>query len=593
MPERMSDKTFKLWQERLRFAKNTWMRKGLIGTQQASVMRMLIEFYRGNQWAHLSGIPGLEDEDLACVNKIFPVANTINGDVASRNPKVQVFPRNEDSAGKAIPVENLINYDIEELNFKRQSNKALSGHLFAPFWAVRHGFTPSEETETEGGRRLHLYRPAKPDRPWIRAWPCWNTLMDPRAESFHVDEGLEWVAFREVQFLEDIKDNPNMISRQDLGDYAGNISPEWQETGPRDGFDWRDDPDKDRLVELFTVYEAREQTWFQMTLDSLTKPLRNPDEWPIPWETLPVSIFQVNEQIDTPFPLSIMDECAPIQVEMNRLRTMMYQLVFRLRRLLMYQKNSIDNDEVKKVEDGAINELIACSGVPRDVIQMVTSGVFPQELLQYWGLLEEDLREVVGQSKMGRAQRINVETAHEVERVQQGQDVNTGRIVDAYETFNHDIIRLYMQGRRTTMDITGPEIVRIVGQQDADGLQQWGRVEPGDLHGDFDFHVVHGSTRPRDREREAQQAALDLQIAQGMTDQFKLDFWVRRFCEARGVDPARGMNPNSLVASYVRNLDEIRRQAQIGEEAPAGGGPAGGGLNPAAAIASNAGGLTQ
>ncbi|MFQ5766718.1 MAG: hypothetical protein ACE5ID_01855, partial [Acidobacteriota bacterium] len=54
------------------------------------------------------------------------------------NPQVQVFPRNPDYSGHARGVENLINYDIEELNFKRQMNRALTHHLFAPFsWPWR------------------------------------------------------------------------------------------------------------------------------------------------------------------------------------------------------------------------------------------------------------------------------------------------------------------------------------------------------------------------------------------------------------------------------------------------------------------------
>ena len=585
MAERMTPKHFKEWRERLRYAKGVWQRKGLIGTQEASTMRLLIELNRGNQWENIRGIPGIDEDLLSTVNKIFPTANTIKGEVASRNPKVQVFPRNPESAPMATTVEHLINYDIEELQFKRQSNRALSHHLFAPFGVIRHGFTPREEFESEDGSRMQLYRPAKADRPYIRSWPIWNVLIDPTCETFHVDDGAWWCAYRDILWLEDIKNNPNMAHPDELKNFAGNVSPEWQQMRTAE-FDGDDDPDKEKYVEVYTVYESRERTWFQITLDGIDTPLRQPDDWPIPWETLPISIFAANDQLDTPFSLSIMDEAAPIQVEMNRLRTMMDELVFRLRRVIGYDKNKVDQDELAKFEDAAINEMIGVTGIPADVFQMVSSGVFPQELLQYLSVLEADLREVTGVSKMGKAERINVETAHEASFVQQGQDVNTARISDAFEDFNRDVIRLYMQGRRATMDITGPEIVRIVGRRDADGLQQWGTVDPSDLHGDFEFHVVHGSTRKKDREADAQKAALDLQVATGLPDIFKIEYFARKFVESREHPPQDSLTEQALTASAVRTVDTIRRNAQQGEE-----GPADGGINPAvaSALSSNAG----
>ncbi len=563
----MNKKEFKLWQDRLRFAKGVWTRKGLIGSEP-STMRLLIELNRGNQWSHLANTFGdLDPEFYATANKVFPIANSIEGEVAARNPRVQVFPNTPEATAVASPIEHLINFDIEELNFKRQSNATLKHALWAPFGVIRHGFTPKEEFETldDRPRRLQLYRPAKPDRPWIQHKPIWDVLMDPTSRSFHVDDGMWWVALRDIMWLEDIKANPNMISREDLKNYAGNISPEWKEMRTAE-FDADDDPDKGSYVEVWTVYESRERTWFQVTLDGLDKPLRERNDWPIPWETLPVSIFQVNEQADTPFPLAIMDGVPPIQIEINRLRTMMGQLVFRLRRLIVYDKNKIDSDEANKIEDAAIMEMITCKGLPSEAIAEVSAGSFPQELVPYYEILLEELRELTGQSKMGRGQRINVESASEATFVQQGQDVNTARISDAFEEFNRDVIRLYMQGRRATMAETGDEMVRIVGEVDADGLQQWAKVTPQDLHADFGIHVVHGSTRKRDKAAEAQAAAIDLQVAQASPDIFRVNYFARKFLEARGIPPEQGMTAEALVAAKILTLDQIRRNAQVGEE---------------------------
>ena len=82
--------------------------------------------------------------------------------------------------------------------------------------------------------------------------------------------------------IEDIRDNPDMIAREDLGSFKGNISPEWDRLhghGTEDDIK-QQDPDKENDVEVFTVYEAKEHTWFQMTMDGLSKPLREPEDWP-------------------------------------------------------------------------------------------------------------------------------------------------------------------------------------------------------------------------------------------------------------------------------------------------------------------------
>jgi hypothetical protein len=587
MAERMGEKEFKKWNERLRYAKDIWKRRGLIGTENVSNMRMLIEFNRGNQWQHINGgaFGSFHSEDLATVNKVFPIANTILGDIGSRNPQVQVTPRQEEYQLSARPVEHLINYDIEELNFKRQTNRALAHHLFAPFGLVRNGFTPSDEWQSESGRQMQLYRPAKPDRPWIQHIPCWNVLIDPKQVSFHAEDGCRWVAFREIMTLDNIRDNPNMIDRKGLGGFAGNVGTEWKQTETWDYIDVETDPDRENDVEVWTVYEAEERTWFQMTLDGLDKPLREREDWPIPWETLPYSVLAVNEQMDTPFNIAIMDEIRTIQEDLNKLRTLMHLLVHRLPRVIGVDKNKIEPDMLAILQDASVKEIIEFAGGLENAMSAISTGAFPQELLQYNALLEEDLREVIGQSKMGRAQRINVDTATEAASVQQGQDVNTARIADGYEDFNKDVIRLHMQGRRATMALTGDEIVRVVGQNDSIGVQEWASVTVEDMHKDYDFHVIHGSTRKRDHDADAVKAAQDFQLAASAPEIFNTAFYARKFVEARGYPLQDAMVPDALSNSRISSAAATVQNAREGVGEQKGGGTggtggAGGGIPP-------------
>jgi hypothetical protein len=573
MAERMSATEFKLWRDRLGYVRQYYIRKGILGQQYTydSSLRRMIDFYRGRQWQHMEEIQGLDEAFQFSVNRVFPIANGLEADIVARNPRVELRPRNPEAIPMVDAVESLVNYDIDELNFKKQYRHSFVHHLFAPAGFIRHGFTPSEEWETDKGRRMQMYRPAKPDRPWIQAVPIWNCFVDPTKGGLHVDDGIGWCAYREIMRLKDIRDNPNMIDRAEIADYAGNISSEWRDITDQDLRD-ETDPDENQYLEVFSVYDARERKWFQMTLDAIDKPIRNPAEWPLDWETLPLNTFTVNDQIDTPLALSILSQLEGIQIESNLLRSMMGQLVFRLRRLLGVDKNKLEPAEINKIESGAINEIIETNGPPSEAMATMTSGVFPQELLQYEALNESDAREQVGQSKMGRGERINVESATEAADVQMGQDKHSARINDRFEEFAGEVVRLYMQARRSVMDITGEEVVRIVGRTDADGAQEWGRVTPGDLHHDFEFRIVPGSMRRGDEARETQFAANDLKMAMEDPATFNVAYFARRLMEARGIDPARGLQKTALTASYVKALDQMRREAaggEAGEEGPA------------------------
>ena len=577
MGEQMQPKELAEWREKLRFGKEDWERRGYIGTSSAasSSLQTLIEFYRGNMWGGLDWA-GLSKSDLMTVNKIFPIANSIDGDVAARRPELKLRGKSEHSAPLARPVQTLINNDLEEIGWKRQTNRAMRDHLFAPVGILRHGFTPQVEFEATVGkskrpRRLQRFR-SQPDRPWVQRYPIWNTLMDPSSVFFHPDEGMRWVAFREIALLDDIKANENMITREDLKDFAGNIDPQWA-PHPRDREN-ENDPEQDQYVECFTVYDAIERTWFQITLDGLDKPLREKDDWPIPWETLPISIFSVNEQMDTPHPVSILENAIPVQNELKKVRTIIHTVALATRRIIVAGKG-ISKEEVDKIEDAPLVSLIRASGNPSEALAQFTAAAFPSDLLAYENILDEDLREIAGQSKMGRGQRINVESAEEASHVQRGQDVNISRISDAFEDFNLQAAKLYMQGRRKTMELTGAETVAVVGEGAAQKITEWTSVTPAHLAEDFAIEIEVGSTRRFDRDREAQLAAFDLKQAVEMPDFFKAAFFARKYVEFRGYDPEQAMTPNALLNSFAREgemlLQRIQNTEQGGTEAPTGG----------------------
>jgi hypothetical protein len=352
--------------------------------------------------------------------------------------------------------------------------------------------------------------------------------------------------------LEQIKATPGMVVKDGL---APNVSQHYKDMRPDELLDGQNE-DWEDLVEVWSVYEIWEKTWFQMVLDGNVKgPIRDQEDWPIAWEHLPVDIFAVNEQMDGPFPIPLMEEAIPIQLEMNRLRTIMSIVARNTRRIIGASKGGLDEDELDKLEDSAVVEILELNGPAKDAIAEIRAGGFPQELIPYNELLERDFREIIGQSQMDRAQRINVETAQEASQVQMGSDIHTIRNQQAFEKFITSSVRNYMHGRRQTT--TEEELIPIVGP----GAEPFVSVRPEDLRADLDYKIVVGSTRPDSHRQKAAEALADIQVVSteiGMkvanVPKAYEDYFV-----------ARGKNPREYMAP------QGQAPQQPGQEPPRGG----------------------
>lgn len=572
----MPTKEFERTRDRLRWAKQVHVEHGLIGTDKPSDLQKLMRYYRGNQWVD-NDIPGINDDLLRTANKVFPIANRQQASIAARNPRVSYFPRADGQAKQARHIEVLHNYDIVEQNHIFQLNGALRYHQFANYpGVVRHGYTPPEEIEDSKGR-LTPFRNDNPNRPWIRAVAPWNVLIDPRAENFTMDGGAQWVAFRSVMLLDHIKRNENMITRDALGDFKGNISAPYLDMKP-DRLLASQDPDIEGYVEVWTVYDLEDRTWKQLTLEGVDNWLREPAEWPIEWEWLPYDAFIVNHQLDTPFCLSLMGDLLPYQDELNHVRTMTSWLTRSLRDINIANANAFDPDEATKLTDAAVHEWILSNKNPKGEVERHRTGGLPQELLLYANTIQDDMRESVGISQFGRAVRENVESAEEAANIQQGQDVMEERTEGAFERFVTAVERKYMQGRRSILAQTGAEeVVRVVGETGGQAIETFVTVDRETLAGEYEFEVVAKSTRSMDPAVEAQKAAVDMQVL-GPFSFVRSDQLVKNYLEARRLDPARHMEEQSQQAASLGNARQLLGET-AGEEGAANGQAAAGGLD--------------
>lgn len=537
MARGVSQKYIKEWTKRLEhahrfFHKNGVIRPGAISDKPWSVQqvnRQLMDFigsYRGEAWADSWG--GIPEEELSVTPTFFSTANTFVAQLLAREPEPEVLPRTSEKAENARVWEAVLKYDVHELKMKRQWNLALSDAFFAGFGIVRHGFTPSDEFTSRSEDLLEKYAMARPDKPWIRRIKPWDFRIDPLAETFHPDGDAEWCAFRSLVCMDDVEQNPNMSTWDGMPTVSIKLA------------EGAEEPEE--FVPIWTIYDKCDRTWFQIAEGDDKKLIRQPSDWPIPWEDLPFDVCQFNPQMDSPFPVSYAAIIYPSVIHRNKLRTLTEELQKRMRRIILIREDALAEDSKRKIQNADLTEILFTSADPSQVIAQVQVGGADPSLIAYDSLLEKDIRESLGQSAMERGQRINVESGTEAANVAAGGQINASRNVEAVEDFLASSMRHYAIARQATT--IGEEIIPIVGMADAsliNGQQTELRVTGADLAGEFDFKIRAGSTLPETREKRTREAVADIGVMAQAPQLHNLQEGFATYWQARGKNPAKMM----------------------------------------------------
>lgn len=557
------------WRKEMEYADRVWEEAGWKQSAKSGVAHgqelatLYLDAYRGMQWNGM-GWMRLPEEELSVTPLFFSSANTFTAGLIARSPEVTVLPRRPAVAEAARKWESVLNYDIYELKMKRQWKRAVFDAFFCPFGLTRHGFTPSVEYDIEKKNENFLiehYAGSRPDKPWVRRWTLWDFRLDPLAETPDSDGDARWCAFRTLLTKEQIEQNPSMTLPKDLKATLRMAMP-----SPRGALRaQKKDTPPEELFEVWSIYDKRDRTWLQVdgTYEHILRPQA---EWPIPWEDLPYDALYFNGQADTLFPIPYAQSIWPTIVKKNKLRTMMDQLVFRLRRIVIANEALMGKDQADRLEEADLTEIIRVQGEIANAIGEVGLGSFPQELMMYDGLLTQDIREALGQSAMDRAQRINVESATEAAGVAAGSQTAASRNIDALEDWLDSNIRHYAIARRATT--ADSEVVPILGSDDArllipDLAQEFLTVSKKDLAAEVDFIIRQGSTLPDTRQRRVQQALADIQVASGQPQIHNLQEVYANYWRAAGRNVTKVMlNAKQIAATAQPQVPGEEPQAQ-------------------------------
>jgi hypothetical protein len=557
----MSENEADLWTKRLEHAHRHWKDRGITGQGDRSMFTYL-EAYRSNQWGP-SNWGFINVDEKITVNMTFSVTNTMISQLSKKNPRAVVVADNLSSEADitgARRMQLVIQYLVDELKMKRQVDKALRDGLLLPYGIVRHGFTPTIESFDKDGNLLELYHHAKPDFPWTRRVAPWDFRADPYAETFHSDEEARWCAFRTLHTMGEIDRNPKLIHRKDLTPTVNSDRREMMQRS-RGGGDLGEEFNE--FVEVWTVYDKIEKKWFACS-PGARLPIREPDDWPIDWDGLPYDFLCFNDQADDNFGVPFPKVYASQQIELNKVRTLMADLVMRMRRILVVNPESLEDGSAKKLQNGIhqLEVLMTDGADPNLVVKEFQMGGFAQELITYVALIKEDIREALGQSMMDRGQRINVESGTEAAGVLQGSAVQASRLTEAFEGFWAGILRRVGQAAQQTLsqEILVP-IMGIADARAAEGSGDFVKIDKDSIKGEFKYTIRAKSTLAKDENQDFQKAMMLKQaFAQDTSvDQRLLNTII---IETAGLDSSLVLTPQESQATE----DELQRRGLGGQE---------------------------
>jgi hypothetical protein len=578
---RMSELDFRRMRDQSAHADHIWKEKGLTTAQPGKYGETSLfthmDAYRGDQWKTIGLLAGLADESHLVVNAVFSTLNTLQAQLLARNPAVRVKPRSRSQGPKramsAQAFQTLLNYLVQEAKLARAWNAAMRDAFYRVGF-VRVGYTPPDETIAKG--KIISRGPSALDIPWMRRVAPWDIRIDPLAESWHADGDARWCEFIGVATMEELKANPAITVPRDL---QSTISKDKRERDQRrlGG----SDPymhEAANLVEVRTRYDAVERKWFQWSPGS-EKLLRDPDDWPkslAGLEGLPYSMLAFNEQSDDPCPLGYADVLWPLQVERNKVRTILNEMTKRMRRLIVANANAFTDQDKAKIADSDLVEVLFAQGDVSQTVAQIPIAGFDQTLLLYDQMIVDDMRELLGQSRMARGQRINVNSATEAASVAQGDSVLSARNQGRVEEWLQDSIRLYakvVQG-----SATDSYLVPVMGEEDASALMAGAdavlEISPEQIQGEFAYEIQVGSTLPKNDQAEKADALAFLQAIAPFAQNANIPEALIELVVAFNRDPRRAL----------LNAMQIQKTNQLLPGQPPVEPPKGAGVDPAAML---------
>ena len=531
-----------LTEERIKALKNEIiMAKAINKEELTPILQENIQRYIGNY------IPAFGVDWDIVLNEVYPIVQANLPSTFFRNPRAFLKPRNKtfiakkrdpisgkmveteiDSASSAKTQEDILNYTLVEIKYKKQVRKTLLDALLFPHGVLWHGYKGDFGMTEENSIFV------KNDRVFVQRISPLRFIKDPAVNMANLEDA-RWVG-RTIDIpLQDLVEDDKLDVDKKLvkgfkgyGEKIGSLSENAAKNATlssgRDYMninaarrsmlefadkDFREGKDA-RFVQVHEIYlrptkkEKREgkKGWILLICDEQEKPLRVND-WSIKAEGFPSQILQFNELNDSPFGLSDPETYKDIADQKNTIVNLQLRNAQENSKVWIALAKGVTNEEeIDQVMRGE-QTIIAFEGDSiKDRLQVSSpGGAASSELYLLDQRIDRQLQDKSGITDLKKGfLQSGEESAASVQIRNAGGSARPAYRQDIMAEFLKDSLHYINQVNKQFVPYD--EAVRIVGSLD---LEWSSNPTKEELQADTDVEIDVISMLPEDPQKEMQE----------------------------------------------------------------------------------------
>ena len=237
----------------------------------------------------------------------------------------------------------------------------------------------------------------------------------------------------------------------------------------------------------------------------------------------PVTVMAMHQQLHTWYPKAEIDLIAPQLAEMNKLEAMMRRDSLTKRRVWATIGGLFSNDQLAKLNElrpanqvmtadwSKVEEMMGVgnSNSPqidlKNLLVQLDDISMTQDLPVRKQMLEANISHVIGYGPSQRGGVVSTRSAREAMLMAQKQQEKLNRRLDAIDDWSREVIAKHVMFLQQFA--YAPQHAKVVDE--VSGISDYFRYTKDDLHGQFRFDVIPGSTGPKTTQMK-QQAELQL-----------------------------------------------------------------------------------
>ena len=537
----------KIDKERFQALKNeVVMAEKLNREELEPVINEAIERYTG--WH----IPSIGRNWDIVLNEVYPIIQNELPSIFFRNPRAYLKPRNKtyiakkrnaitgrmeevqlDSTKSAKTQEDILNYCMVEIKYKREVRKVLLDALLFPHGVLWHGYKGDFGMTEEQSIFI------KKEQVFVKRLSPLRFIFDPSVTMSTLDEG-KWVGRILDIPIQDLSDDDKLdIDKklkgfQGFGDKIGTATAKAQNIGkePKDYVNvsslnlsllkaTSDEFQKSaysrfvRVYEIFlrpTKKETREGSngYIILHTNEQEKPLRV-NEWKIKAEGFPAVILQFNELNDNMFGMPDLDAYKTVADQKNAISNLQLRNAQENSKVWVgISKENSEEETIEHVRKGEQSIILFEEGNPRDRMFVASpGGTASSELYLIDQRIQKNLEDKSGVTDLKRGfLQSGEESAASVKIRAAGGGARPAYRQDLMSDFLRDSLHYLNQLNKQFMPFE--EAVRIVGSLDLEWSEKPSKEE---LQADVDVEIDVISMLPENPEKELRELNTILALA--------------------------------------------------------------------------------